>query len=238
MFKNENKNYKICGKDSKNNTLYFPKSESCPINYIEFTQSEKPSKENYNFITKKINSNTYMHYTNEYTEGQILTHLRISTNNPPIGNEDYYNELCHYLVINDICKSDKEYFMNDKEDLYGYKLIDNDDDNTNSIDIKDIKNKKIFLYKRSYIGINSAGKIGNEILYIKSFININQIVSLISYTFVFFIFFFNLNQLGFIELNIFTLSFLMVSIILNFITRKKYLKVIEILDKDLIKKIY
>ena len=115
-FKNNNNNKK-CGKDSKGNYLYFPKSEACPINYIEFTNSDKPSIESYNeynFITKKIDENTYIHYTNEYTEGEILIHLRISNKNPPVGDDDYYNELCHYLYEDDNCKTDKEYLISDE----------------------------------------------------------------------------------------------------------------------------
>ena len=228
-FKNNNNNKK-CGKDSKGNYLYFPKSEACPINYIEFTNSDKPSIESYNeynFITKKIDENTYIHYTNEYTEGEILIHLRISKKNPPVGDDDYYNELCHYLYEDDICKNDKEYLISDEE-KFGYQNIDSD--NNYSLDDYNIKNKKIYLYKRTYIGVYPYTNIGNEILYIKSFIIINQIFIIISYTFTIIIFICNFLGMNNIIINILCIILDLICIILNYITIKKYNKVKGVLD--------
>jgi hypothetical protein len=49
------KDRKLCGLDSNGNKIYFPSNEYCPINYIEFTSSPKPSlKEDYKWITKHI----------------------------------------------------------------------------------------------------------------------------------------------------------------------------------------
>ena len=223
-----NNNNKICGKDSNGNNLYFPKNEACPINYIEFTNSEKPTKE-YNFITKKIDQSTYMHYTNEYIEGEILVHLRISNNNLPIGNDDYYNELCHYLYEDDNCKSDKEYLINDGSKLYGYEEIDND--NSTSINNDDvITNKKIYLYKRSYVGIKSDMKIGNEFFYIKSFIDINQSITMICYILIGLAILYNYAYESNVIINHFAIVLNLISIILNFITIQKYGKVKKIID--------
>ncbi len=222
------KDNKVCGKDSKGNNLYFPKSEACPINYIEFTNSDKPSKE-YNFITKRIDQNTYMHYTNEFTEGEILVHLRISNNDKTIGNDDDYNELCHYLYEDDNCKSDKEYLINNDFQLFGYEQID--EDFSYSIKSDDIiKDKIIYLYKRTYIGTNSGIKIGNEIFYIKSFIVMNQSITMICYILIVIIIFCNFADLRNIIINIFCISLNLIPIILNIITIKKYRKVKKELD--------
>ena len=222
------KDNKLCGKDSKGNNLFFPKSEACPINYIEFTNSDKPSKE-YNFITKRIDQNTYMHYTNEFIEGEILVHLRISNNDKTIGNDDDYNELCHYLYEDDNCKSDKEYLINNDFQLFGYEQID--EDYSYSIKSDDIiEDKIIYLYKRTYIGTNSGIKIGNEIFYIKSFIVINQSITMICYILIVIIIFCNFADLRNIIINIFCISLNLIPIILNIITIKKYRKVKKELD--------
>ena len=122
----ENKNInKVCGKDSKGNNLYFPSNEHCPINYIEFTSNEYPSLPNYEeykWTTKSIDSNTYMHYTNDYIEGEILVHLRMSTFKP-MGDTESYNDICYLQYGINKCKIDNNY--------HGYD--DNDDNNNNDV---------------------------------------------------------------------------------------------------------
>ena len=78
IINHNSKNTKLCGNDSIYNELYFPKDVICPINYIEFTNSSTPSlNDEYEWITKQLNNNTYMHYTNGYTEGTILIDFKI-----------------------------------------------------------------------------------------------------------------------------------------------------------------
>jgi hypothetical protein len=87
IINHNSKNTKLCGNDSIYNELYFPKDVICPINYIEFTNSSTPSlNDEYEWITKQLNNNTYMHYTNGYTNRTILIDFKIIENDL----EDFY----------------------------------------------------------------------------------------------------------------------------------------------------
>ena len=112
--------------------------------------------------------------------------------------------------------------------IFGYQNIDID--NSYSLDDYNIKNKKIYLYKRTYIGVYPDTNIGNEILYIKSFIIINQIFIIISYTFTIIIFICNFLGMNNIIINILCIILDLICIILNYITIKKYNKVKGVLD--------
>ena len=176
---NKNNNKKVCGKDSKGNNLYFPSNEHCPINYIEFTSNENPSLPNYNnyeWTTKQINSNTYMHYTNDYIEGEILVHLRMSTFKP-MGDTESYNDICYLQYGINKCKIDNNYHGydddsddNSNNDVYGYYEVDEDPIN------------KLYLYSRTYAGINTYEKnIGNFIFKIENYFKSTHIISFIFY---------------------------------------------------------
>ena len=73
----EDKNYHLCGKDTLGNALYLPKSINCPINEIEITHSSIPSKNIYDYTTIKLDSNTYLHYSNNNISGFILNDIKI-----------------------------------------------------------------------------------------------------------------------------------------------------------------
>ena len=181
IFSLYNKNEtKVCGKDSNGNDLYFPLNEYCPINYIEFTSSPKPSLEgnNYNWTSKKIDSETYMHYTNNKTDGKILVHLRVSTLKP-MADSNSYNEICYTLYKRNNCKNDNNYHGYEN-DIYGYEKLDSS--NSTFIDIS--TNEPIYLYQRTYSGLNeykTKNDIGEEIFGIKNLILCTHIFSIICY---------------------------------------------------------
>ena len=76
------KESKICGKDSYDNDLYFPKDVECPINGIRITKDE-------NFDTKgeytKLNlkDNYFLYYTNKKIDGKIIINIINSRHNKP-----------------------------------------------------------------------------------------------------------------------------------------------------------
>ena len=179
IYDKKNKDRKLCGLDSNGNKIYFPLNEYCPINYIEFTSSPKPSlKEDYKWITKQLDSNTYIHYTHDKTDGEILVHFRVSVHKP-MADINSYNEICYKLYGIDNCKEDNNYEGYD-DDVYGYQQIDSSD----SSFIDPSTSENIYLYKRTYSGLNkynSNNNIGEEIFGIKSFIQNSHIVSIIFY---------------------------------------------------------
>ncbi len=175
--KSQKEGYKKCGKDSKGNSLYFPENEHCPINYIEFNNNENPptlsDSKLIRFTSKKINSDTYMHYTNDYIDGEILVHLQISALEYPIGDTNTYNSICYEKYNKSVCKYDNNY--NGYEgDSYGYKKIDDNINNT-------------YLFKRTYAGIKEDKNLGNHIFNVHSLIFGTHIYSLLYYFLIFFI---------------------------------------------------
>ena len=179
-FKN-NKNTKQCGKVN-NISLYFPSNEPCPINYIKITNSKLPPLNNIRFISKQIDKDTYLHYTNEYIEGSILVDLQISSSDNPIGDENTYNSICYSLYSKSKCKLDNEYIGNNT--IYGFGEIDNTSD-PKDIGINDniIENKVFKLFSRTYAGIKEDNNIylGNYIFNIHSLVLGTHITSLIFY---------------------------------------------------------
>ena len=91
----KNKNSKLCGIDSNGNYLYF---DECPINYIEISENNQPflSKYGYQFKTIQINSNTFIHYSNDFIYGEILVDLHISDYLGPCSNKNK-NDVCPYF---------------------------------------------------------------------------------------------------------------------------------------------
>lgn len=64
------KHYLLCGTDSKNFSLCFPKSYGCPVNYLKFSNSEKKPSEKITH-TLKLNEDWYIHYSNKFDNNTI-----------------------------------------------------------------------------------------------------------------------------------------------------------------------
>jgi hypothetical protein len=125
-----NKNYKYpyllkkdikkkkCGVDDNNSSLYIPSNEKCPINYITINKNESCDEKIENCRTQKINSNTYLHYSNQYTDGRVLVDLRVSTHESPMADIKSYNELCTYLNYTNCIG----YSLLDIDEEFGFNL--------------------------------------------------------------------------------------------------------------------
>ena len=126
---NNNKNGKICGKDSYGNYLYFPKNIDCPINDILLTNS---SINNFTYYTKlSLGDNYFLYYTNKNIEGEIVIDLKASSLRGVQLNLETTNEICEDYY-EDYLKG--KFFKSPKEackSFYNfttipfYKIIDN-----------------------------------------------------------------------------------------------------------------
>ena len=123
MLKYEN-DKKKCGVDLVGNPLYLPNNIKCPINYIEITNNNLPPNNEKIFTTISLGSNKYLHYSNEYTDNQMIYDLRISDEIPPYTSTESYNALCFsiYIYGYKYCNFGKNYY--DYEGISGYSEID------------------------------------------------------------------------------------------------------------------
>ena len=158
---NKKGNKTFCGYDSRKNKLYF--ENECPINYIEITNNTVPSKK-LNFTTIKLNDLKYLHYTNEYIEGNILIDLKVSA---PKGICDYrhsINELKYYFKDygnlgygEDGCYNNLYDFSYNKIDhMIIYDFLEQNELNNTEEYLK--LDTDIYLYSRAYKGIKSPSK--------------------------------------------------------------------------------
>jgi hypothetical protein len=172
-----NKDGKLCGKDSFGNNLFFPQNEECPINHI-YIDNQNHNNGSYNYTNIYLGESKYLHYTNEYIEGNILIDLKA-------GSPLKIMQL-NYEKTNDICEKLKnESFNIDCKKFYEfntiifYKEIDNGDFYDfleQGISKEDIKNRRcdyetkyttgslgnITLFSLTYQGINSTKVINRE----------------------------------------------------------------------------
>ena len=155
-FKKDNENYKVCGIDSQNNKLYFPKSEACPINFITISDSDNICK-NINCKYQKLKNNKYLVTSNEKIDEQIITQLRINYNNKICADSSVD------LTFNDLLEDYNNYECKEE---YGYDTIytkieggeESVDSFLNGNNLKDLKikkNDKIFLSYRGYLGVDN-----------------------------------------------------------------------------------
>ena len=157
---------KICGVDSKNNSLYFPENEECPINYISITKTQNDINGNIfkNLTTLSLNNGQYLHYTNENINGKIYVQTTIKGEKKHCENKvnKIKDDICVFL---DNCLTEKG-FIN-IEDSYledKYEKIDNDNlgdfienKNLNSLNNKHYsKEDEVYFEIREWIGINKG----------------------------------------------------------------------------------
>ena len=170
---NKINNYKICGKDSENNSLYFPNNIECPINFIEITNKTKSSIDGkYNYKTLNLSNNLFLYYSNEYIEGEILVQLKVSSKEGMCFKLKYDNDFAPYILNYNI-KNKKRGCINNLYDER-LKIIDEDlienflENNNIKEDVQlnetycNYTQSKIYLYKRGYIGVSESFTI-NEI---------------------------------------------------------------------------
>ena len=93
------KNYHLCGTDSKGNGLYFPNGIKCPINEIEVTKNSNPSKDYYEYTTIKIHDNIYLHYTNNNLFGNIINGFKINILDNKISDNENNNNTFKFNSI-------------------------------------------------------------------------------------------------------------------------------------------
>ena len=231
-------NYKSCGKDNQNNTLYLEKGKVCPINYIEITNNTKPTLENwenYNCNNKSI-GNYNLFYCNNYTEGEILIDLKVSNIKGPCLNKKKNNDICSFYIEKCDLK-EKDYACDTNSSYHGFNKIDNEsifqlikDNNLNTV--KHFDNTSIvYLYKETYIGFSKLNNLtiqkSGKIFHIKKF---NHSVNIVLFIYMIFfvirlIFIFVIEDLeGFkyLFLCLFYLIFTLICFILKIISIIQY----------------
>ena len=150
LYSNNKLNRKKCGVDSYGNILYFHDFEECPINFIEFSHNEKPFYANFSYTTAKFDDSTYIHFSNNFTEGKILIDLSVSDCMPSIKrrlNKDLFNK--------GLCLDSLSYMKLDVESFYVFqKQNEIGNDITDSQKYTDY----VYLYGRTYIPNNKLNK--------------------------------------------------------------------------------
>ena len=146
LLKKDKNNFEI-GTDSLGNKLY---SNQKVINFIEITTNPEPSidKNLYSVITLNLDSENFLHYSRDYIQGKVLVDIKIGTEKKPCDDINKTESL-------DITK----YKCDDKDLDLGNTYEKLDETIAKNYDEK-IKNEsqKIFLYKRTYIGISEPEK--------------------------------------------------------------------------------
>jgi len=182
LFKNKDSNSKKCGIDNEGNNIYFPKEQSCPINYIFISKnSECPISKEYSCKNIKFND-YYFHYSNDYILGKILIDFAISTNeSSPCGNLNYDNDICRFFYVD--CSNIHQKICSDTKTNYGYEKIDNSTlenlfkDNEIEVDHSIYEeNKFVYLYYRTYKGIKrmNVQNIKKTKSYLSIYMNISN----------------------------------------------------------------
>ena len=162
---NNKDDLKICGKDSQDNDLYFPKDVECPVNDIFISKFDSNEYDGYTKL-KLSDEAGYLYYTNKKTRGKVVTSIIVGTNDPL---KIYSGS--NYLRDDDDRNNYNDYFENnenkDKKKIdrfntvFFYEEIDswNECENQDSCSDKDMHK----LYAINYLGVNKnlIGKIND-----------------------------------------------------------------------------
>ena len=157
-------NYKSCGKiDTLDRKFCVKMEEPCPINKIDIENNKYDSNENFFYLS----SNYKFYYSNNDTDGQILSIFKLSQNYPCINPAerywDYYyileqkNKRCTTELKNIIYDNRFELISNFTTKMYQLYL-----ENSilgklryiEEIDLNKIKNDNVYFYGRNFIGFN------------------------------------------------------------------------------------
>ena len=154
-----NKNGKLCGKDTFGNDLYFPEEIDCPINDIFISDKLFNNSNDYKKIY--LDNNYYLYYTNKNIKGKILIDIKAGSSKGFQLNLEKENTNCmSYIALNKyIFKKKKEKcssFDVFNNDILFYQEIDKMNYSTFINVIEDSLDYKINLYSINYYGINST----------------------------------------------------------------------------------
>lgn len=155
---------KACGNaDSIGSILCVNPSDDCPINYFKiYTQGDfNPSDLNFSVNTQTLNNNKLLVYSTENTKGSIVNQFLV-IDHLPCANE-LENKL-QFQGDDYLCKTaidgqtlDLNWNLVDKdtlEDLVNSNNLNQQFSNYPFYDL--IKSENVYLYQRSYIGINQS----------------------------------------------------------------------------------
>ena len=223
------KDKKICGKDEKNNNLYFPDDEDCPINYINITDSLNDDNcINCTNINNELKSKKYLNLDNNQNNSKILVQFHLSNFNEFFKNcskiDEKINKESNNIDNDEIYEVIKQngYLLNYKYFISTNKLINLSYTSYFGIKKIDQKDAKI-------INKNMKNSITFPNYYkIK---NIFVIILNLSIGFFFSLSFFSINYAGllylFVEFSVFTRSFISFFTIYRFGQISKIFKYIQ-----------
>ena len=139
IYTNNNGNSKICGKDSQDNDLYFPKDVECPVNDIFISKFDLKE---YNDYTKlKLNDKIgYLYYTNKKTTGKIITNITSDANS----SIEIYN--------NKETGENSKTLGREFNDIFNYEELGSWCENEDSCSEKNISK----LFAINYLGVNNS----------------------------------------------------------------------------------
>ena len=166
-----NNNGKLYGKDRFGNNLYFPLNEECPINHI-YIDNHIFNNGSYNYTNIYLGNDEYLHFTNEYIEGNLLIDIKAgSTQKIMQLNYEKTNDIWEkiYKEENRLIKCKKKYEFNT---LIFYENIDIWDlfqFLENGINFKEINNKNYY-YEVKY----TTGSFGNINLFALTYQGVNS----------------------------------------------------------------
>jgi len=171
------KHYVLCGTDTKNFSLCFPKNYECPVNYIKFSNNEKKTSDKITHILK-LNEDWYIHYSNKfsnntipidikYTEGRVCvnpselnikdTHLKYKKDSAEIKSEKLKEkQKIHFYCTTKIGKTnfDERYNHLDSNSKFKFftdnKIID-ELEKIPQLNSQDLITQTSNIYFRSYI---------------------------------------------------------------------------------------
>ena len=156
--------FKSCGYlDTLDQKLCIKNDEECPINDLIINNAKEGPKD---YITIPLNNNKYLHYTNKNNQSHIITKLKLSEYNQPCIYPGEFSWKYHYFLekSSGICKTsieskvyDSRYIEIDsinKYDLYYENGVFNSIQHLPNYDTQILRNDIIYLYKRTFLGIN------------------------------------------------------------------------------------
>ena len=175
--------FKSCGYlDTLDQKLCIKINEECPINDLIINKEEEGPKD---YITIPLKHNKYLHYTNKNNKNHIITKLKLNEHNQPCIEPGEYNWKYYYFLeqSSSNCKTsikskiyDSRYIEIDsinKYELYYDNGVLNSIQHLPLYDTQILRNDIIYLYKRTFLGINKICMEKNKYSF-EYFINLKE----------------------------------------------------------------